>query len=250
MTLTTTDVREKPILFSGEMVRAIIAGRKVCTRRVISPQPTCDGDIEPHLVYPDEFVPWHQGQMQPSIISPWEVGSRLWVRETWSPIPAMKPGGYFTDPKLVNRECWYKADNDRPTWGGKWRPSIFMPRRLARILLEVTEVRVERLQAITEEEAIAEGFEPQPWGTWWQGYRDLNGQLIHQQWRGDEPPEWMIEPKKDAPRPDLDHSARYYFELLWSHLNARRKAGIYAWDKSPWVWVVRFKVLTTNGELP
>lgn len=159
-----TASKSRPILFSGPMVRAILDGRKTVTRRAIKPQPRYRGRVilcdwlyhncEPErqrygFSTEDADIPCPYG-------SP---GDRLWVRETWSPIPEMKPSGYFTDPKWKNRTCWYAADNDRPIWGGKWKPSIFMPRAMSRITLEIKSVNIERLQDITEEDAIKEGFE-------------------------------------------------------------------------------------------
>ena len=85
------------------------------------------------------------------------IGDRLWVRETWAQIPEMRPSGYFTDPKWIGRNYWYRADGDKPTWGGNWRPSIFMRREACRIILEITDIRAERLQEMTEEDAIREG---------------------------------------------------------------------------------------------
>lgn len=155
---------EKPILFSGPMVRALLAGRKTQTRRLMKPQPQLiDGKT---WVWPCDGIDgckWSWGvNVQPgnepaNQHSRYKVGDVLWVRETFSPIPAAKPSGYFTDPKWINRECWYAADNDKPMWGGKWKPSIFMPRKFSRISLEVTSVKCEQVQAITEEDAIAEG---------------------------------------------------------------------------------------------
>lgn len=154
---------DKPILFSGPMVRALLAGRKTQTRRLVKPQPQLiDGKT---WVWPCDGADckWSWGvNVSPGVEpaeqhSPYKVGDRLWVRETFSPIPAAKPSGYFTDPKWINRECFYAADNDKPTWAGKWKPSMFMPRKFSRITLEVTAVKCERLKDITEEDAIAEG---------------------------------------------------------------------------------------------
>lgn len=185
-----TEISEKPILFSGPMVRAILDGRKTMTRRVIKCH--CNTghitgnllgewglSVPPHQWNGDvDEINWRWRGEKPQI-GDWieqfqtdvddhdstivrcpygKPGDRLWVRETFSEIPDQKPSGYFTDPKWINRKYWYAADNDKPTWGGKWKPSIFMPRDACRILLEITDIRVERLQEITEEDAIAEGF--------------------------------------------------------------------------------------------
>lgn len=140
-------MKERPILFSAPMVRALLAGRKTQTRRVVRPQPNRAACIEPCDRYPGEFVPWRDGEAQHSIVCPYGApGDMLWVRETWS-----RHADGVT----------YRADFDETsfaaTGGIAWRPSIHMPRALARITLRITEVRVERLQQISEADARAEG---------------------------------------------------------------------------------------------
>lgn len=143
-------MKERPILFSGPMVRAILDGRKTQTRRV------------------NRFgVP----------------GDRLWVRETWAdvePLPSRTPaydGARFAvRPDGSSSELWYRADGEMGVTsllfddGPRWRPSIHMPRWASRITLEIVDVRVERLHDITEEDARAEGVDwasPQPFGEKW-----------------------------------------------------------------------------------
>jgi hypothetical protein len=123
-------MNERPILFSGEMVRAILEGRKTQTRRVIKPQ-----------LRINYKCPYGQ------------PGDRLWVRETWQ---CFKPNTEeIINPNTVNiRALAYRATNE---WRGKWRPSIHMPRWASRITLEITAVRVERLQDIGEVDAMREG---------------------------------------------------------------------------------------------
>jgi hypothetical protein len=132
---TVRQAKEIPMLFKPEMVRSILSGRKTQTRRPV-----------PDL--------WES--RVPFAFPPWRAGDRIWVRETWAPIPAERPWGYWTNPKWVGRNYWYAADNDKPTWGGRWQPSIFMPREACRLKLDVTDVRAERVQSISEEDAIAE----------------------------------------------------------------------------------------------
>ncbi len=115
----------KPILFSTPMVQAILSGRKTQTRRVI--KRFTDFGITDHCAYG-------------------KVGDILWVRETWQKVE---------HPELKYR---YRADHLNPT-SVTWKPSIFMPKDACRIFLEVTEIKVERLQDISEEDAIAEGVE-------------------------------------------------------------------------------------------
>lgn len=125
----------KPILFNSEMVRAILDGRKSCTRRIIKPQPTA-----------------HYGTQ--CVIPPYKPGDILYVRETWCGLPVNEAGHFRGHPIY-----YYKADGDlRPEgWRGAWHPSIHMLKEAARIWLKVTDVRAERLQDITEDSAKAEG---------------------------------------------------------------------------------------------
>jgi hypothetical protein len=239
---------ERPIPFKGEMVRAILDGRKTQTRRAIRPVPTFNGGgaildadggqedyVEPYWVFPETCK---YGK----------PGDTLWVRETWGAVwPADEPVPlrqceieYRADlpPGCTDRPGKWPADEGNGPEVPKWRPSIHMPRWASRITLEVKGVRVERLQDVTEDDAKAEGCEARPFpGPWWQGYRDLgDGDLIHQQAIGDTAPDWMIEPKKMPPTPWLDLSARDGFRSIWMGLY-----GPDAWDENPWVWVISFE---------
>jgi hypothetical protein len=176
-------VKERPILFSGPMVRAILDGQKTQTRRIVKPQPSIEGQ-EPHLVRCPYGVP----------------GDRLWVRETWGEGGMTKPG----DPASYAAD-WPDAGAIR-----KWRPSIHMPRWASRIDLEVTAVRVERLQAITEEDARAEGA----------AHRIARGGDLSGALEGETP---------------IQHVA--HFRDLWDSINGERTP----WASNPWVWVVSFK---------
>lgn len=168
--------KEKPILFSTPMVQAILKGLKTQTRRVIKfKKPFDRADSWPYCKeLPDNTFMWVDceinsanfpeeylkgGGTKPKYL----VGNRLWVRETFATELKFndKPMSFFDNAGDV--PIWYKADlldykNDFIP-RGKWRPSIFMPRWASRITLEVTSVRCERLQAITEKDAIAEGVE-------------------------------------------------------------------------------------------
>ena len=163
----------KPILFNTDMVRAILEGRKTVTRRVIKPQPwgTCPNTGGDHALEPDNFFggvatgfvcarcghgvcpPHMKYPVGEALFRPmcWP-GDILYVRETWThPSAAEIANG--ADPEMY----LYKADDLQPAAWDKWRPSIHMPKEAARLFLRVTDVRVERLQAITEEEKLAEG---------------------------------------------------------------------------------------------
>ena len=141
---------ERPILFSAPMVRAILAGTKTQTRRVLKPQPTHFNPAGvPRRVVPD-------GGPSDVIACPYgQPGNRLWVRESFrlcaeaDPIPPRD-----TDPAF---RVWYEADAPHQPGAGKLRPGMFMPRWDSRITLQVTDVLVERLHKISRGDAMAEG---------------------------------------------------------------------------------------------
>ena len=203
----------KAIRFSGEMVRAILDGRKTQTRRVIKlPKnstitPCGNGEYQilhstshPTLGLPGKILKCPYGR----------PGDRLWVREMWSCIGAehVKPSDI-----APGYTVYYHADPIEKIWRvGKWRPSIHMPRWASRIALRVTDVRVERLQEITEANAKAEG---------------CSGGIVRTQ----------------------RHLSREYTVLQsfihrWDSINAKRGFG---WNRNPWVWVVNFELTTEAG---
>jgi hypothetical protein len=159
-------MKERPILFNGEMVRAILDGRKTQTRRVIKPQPCSFWDRCDRLVSDAGQFGWvfysssipldHGSPKQPFPYG--RPGDLLWVRETW----AYKDG--WTKPAY--RADWKTPDKAIETMGAKWRPSIHMPRWVSRITLRVTDVRAERLQEIDEDSIVAEGGHVYGAGAW------------------------------------------------------------------------------------
>jgi hypothetical protein len=188
----TVEVREKPILFSGPMVKAILEGRKTQTRRVIKPQPD-------YFEVMGQPISWDKGALNPPY---GKIGDRLWVRETFANLPYLHP--------LPHHKISYRADGEIQMFGSeKWKPSIFMPRWASRITLEVTGVRVERLQDISEEDAIAEGAPVE----------DFYG-------------EWLV------PDPMPQKPSQWYRDL-WDKINAKKCP----WSSNPWVWVISFKRL-------
>lgn len=213
-------IRERPILFSGPMVRALLDGRKTQTRRVVKPQPS---DYTPETVAPQRLQGqppkhprpyfdaynggphwcwWDEYDRQGAdwIKCPYGVpGDQLWVRETWC--EADTPSGYD-----------YAARFTQDTRGWGWRPSIHMPRKASRLTLTITDVRVERLQDISEADAIAEGVQ-----------RVGGGALRWENWSG-------VEGQSGA-------SPKAAFALLWNHINGKG-----AWDANPWVWALTFQV--------
>jgi hypothetical protein len=224
-------VRERPILFSGPMVRAILDGRKSQTRRVIKGAPHEERQLEAvmvrdeacfieraHVGTPQETCHYRYGGEgeQPAIACPYGApGDKLWVRETWglnhyeyerAPIPKVRP------PDLEDQYLAYQATEDDSEVRNelRWRPSIHMPRWMSRLTLEIAEVRAERLLACSENDAKAEGLEWTTPGMW--------SVATHLPIIGDDP-------------------RRVYFEL-WDHING---AGSAAAD--PWVWAVSFRVL-------
>lgn len=175
-------MKERPIIFSGQMVNAILEGRKTQTRRTAKPfnPPEFDADAV-HGIGPGEFIGWQGGKIPSEdftrsvymkgqgVKCPYGMpGDRLWVRETWA-------------EKCMDHGYEYRADKPGDKWAGewpnefpgdevpdlyKWRPSIFMPRAACRIILEVVSVRVERLNDISEADAVQEGVESwnkNPW---------------------------------------------------------------------------------------
>ena len=235
----TTATKSKPILMNAEMVRATLRGDKTQTRRIVKPQPENTG---PGWENGADLYQWNSGRgdwfagcPREQLVSdkgllfpsrcPYRVGDKLWVRETFS----LSSEGFPFEGKY-GRWCdgpgehWYRADNNRPTWAEcKWRPSIFMPRNLSRITLSITDVRVERLNDISEEDAIAEGLDRYNFT----GY-------------GDEPgiPSF---PEPTVYRcPGTDRSWSEYaigeFKHLWESIH-----GDGSWELNPWLWCVSFQ---------
>jgi hypothetical protein len=192
-------MKERPILFSAPMIRAILEGRKTMTRRVVK-------RVTEGSPYPEIWVPLPGTTNKHTPPCPYgQPGDRLWVRETWAwDVQAQAslrdedgPFAYAADPFAVQRRLC-----------PRWRPSIHMPRWASRITLEITGVRVERLQDISEQDAMAEGI--RPFGDGW-GHHVHDG--LH----------YM-------------HRAADSFASLWESIN-----GAGSWDTNPWVWVVEFK---------
>lgn len=232
-------MKERPILFSGSMVRALLDGRKTMTRRVVKPQP--EGEPRSTEEWARRLaganVRWDRviterdiqnkaerlrGRLFPfsrpdsesltALRCPFgRPGDRLWVRETWASLRFTRDwetgyiDGWEEAANLRNGTVVYDADDHgfddngagAENRGFRWRPSIHMPRWASRITLEITEVRVERVQAITSADARAEGCEASE-----------------------------RESETDA------------FHRLWDSLNAPRG---YSWESNPWVWVLTFR---------
>ena len=221
-------MKERPILFSDPMVRAILDGRKTQTRRLLKPMPPSPEDVRAKGgVGPSFIASDRERDMWRPCGSVWAVrdacgaeqwrcpygaaGDRLWVRETWN-----RDGGAIS----------YRADGDwiadylgattEPSHVPKWRPSIFLKREDSRIALEVTSVRVERLADISEADANAEGVDAMD------GVIDEVALCHRAKEMGETPTD-----------------ARVWFSVLWDSINGERAA----WASNPWVWAVEFKMV-------
>lgn len=203
----------KPVLFNTDMVRAILEDRKTVTRRVVKPQPKTECSYGgQHEFIPDDFIegtsftgfvcrkcgygvcwPHFKFPVGTSWIRPpYRPGDILYVRETWT-----QDGDVFR----------YKAgfyDQNR-----RWHPAIHMPREAARIFLRVTEVRVERLHEITEEQARAEGVKG-----------------------------WMAATDRDW---DKNPNHLLAFRHAWNSTLKKSDRALYGWNANPWVWVIEFE---------
>ncbi len=197
----------KPILFSGSMVRAILEDRKIMTRRVIKPQPCPEADrfVKFGAFSDSDFAARFGNESANAICDrkpKYRPGDILWVRETWYHMDSCKYCMCDDEPEAQDGCYVYRATHDADLL--PWRPSIFIPREAARIFLRVTDVRVERVQEITQEDARREGCE---------GFLHIN------------PLFGCAETIKN-------------FENLWDGINAKRG---YAWSTNPWVWAYSFE---------
>ncbi|WP_055134547.1 hypothetical protein [Pseudomonas mediterranea] len=209
-----SQIKERPILFSAPMVRAILDGRKTVTRRPVKGA---------GLKWLEDFTPEYVADPANSLCPYGKPGDRLWVRETWvadAQVDAVPPRDLSQGEPIR-----YPADGSIRQTGcsmikpGRARPSIHMPRWASRILLEVTDVRVERLQdgageTSFESRYIAEGIN-----------------RIHQ---GDG--EYAFHPFKSEPGPGNWTDPFDAWRELWVPIN-----GSASWNANPWVWVVEFK---------
>jgi hypothetical protein len=202
------------------MVRAILNGHKTQTRRVAKLT------VAGHVKKPGGHRRWHPDDPEAIQASPYgALGDRLWVRETWairdcgsrvSLAPEAWPNGF------PRERVEYLADG-RKDWEWNKRPSIHMPRWACRLTLKVTAVRVERVQAISEDDALAEGI------------REIGGQF----------PGCFWVPGGEYDADLTGTSARGCFERRWNRLNARRG---YGWDGNPYVWVLTFALFLEAGQ--
>jgi hypothetical protein len=156
--MTTTEVRERPILFSGPMIRAILEGRKTKARRVVKPQPPENGKPVAFWYGWPGVAPC--GERNNTLTSPWRPGDRLWVKEAWQAWAEFDEVDADGIPADARTRLNYPADGN--LWDARKRHSRFMPRWASRITLEITDVRVERVQEISDSDCETEGLEPTP----------------------------------------------------------------------------------------
>lgn len=195
-------MRVLPILFNTEMVRAILDGRKVCTRRIVKGYIPKDAQFGYTAFTPDGAISCRglfettgrPGYGEKFFKLPYQPGDILYVRETWK----KAPNGYYY------YESWQRNDIADVT---KWKPSIHMPKEAARIWLKVTDVRVERLQEITDKDAEQEGAQP------------------------DYPFDYAVDKW-----PNLEH-----FKEIWNSTIKKSDLDRYGCDANPFVWVIEFE---------
>lgn len=269
-------MNDRPILFSGPMVRAILDGRKTQTRRVVATRHPIEflgglgqeSDLSAWGWFFDGpqrhgYMVLARGMDEPhdhgcsSIPCPYgEPGDRLWVRETWRTsrsLDALSPQRIEEQARKAGAThgpfapALYVADGnsltaDLPEGGwGKTRVSIHMPRWASRLTLEVTDVRVQRLQEISEEDAAAEGVQSVVYESWTAYDPETEGYPSF----GAEPDAEMIARRRlenvrhHGPR--IISTAKEQFRLLWASINGERQGC--AWESNPWVWAITFKRL-------
>lgn len=233
----------KQILFNTEMVRAILDGRKTCTRRVIKPQPygkctyplgfVTDSTEKKEVGCFGFGIDEYGGSIQYAKPS-YQPGDILYVRETWEHFECCccegdEHGNCYREPQqsVLNKSCgcyMYRA-TDEIYGDAKWHPSIHMPKEAARIWLKVTDVRVERLQDITEDETFEEGldFTPPCLHLTGENYCDIDGPCTSK-----------------IKYCDMS-SGELFGEVLWNPTIKKSDLDRYGWNANPWVWVIEFE---------
>lgn len=199
-------MKERPILFSAPMVRAILQGQKTQTRRIAKLPRGFVWINEDRGIIAPKAEEWPHYDLDESTSPYGRPGDRLWVRETFA----------WSEYAADHEEVLWRADSEyslEERGGARWRPSIHMPRWASRITLEITGVRAERLNEISETDALAEGIELFPTNQ----YKDYGCKFKGVGF--------------SDPRPS--------FSSLWQSIN-----GYDSWTRNPWVWVIEFKRAT------
>ena len=215
---------EKPILFNTEMVKAILEDRKTQTRRLVKGLPLAEpwfdiADGNPLMC--DENGEWYPAERF-SKIQPDDI---LWVRETWNGLKTGNPNvGHHTT-------YWYKADDKDDNPDDKWRPSIHMPKDAARLFLRVKDVRMERLQDMSEEDAISEGYSGICPGAHTVYFSDGYAEPCHVGGAECHYGYWYC-----------NHSIPEAFGRdIWDGTIKPAELPRYGWEANPWVWVIEFE---------
>ena len=216
--------RVLPILFNTEMVRAILDGRKSCIRRIVKGYIPKDAQFGYTVFTPDGSISCRglfeitgrPGYGEKFFKLPYQPGDILYVRETWGRFECRncegdERGNCPKEPQksVLDKTCgcyMYRA-TDEISGDAKWHPSIRMPKEAARIWLKVTDVRVEKLQEITTEDALKEGAD----------------RIIHVDGSLNE------------------HAIRTCFLGMWNRPIKKSDIDCYGWDANPWVWVIEFE---------
>lgn len=194
---------ERPILFNTEMVKAILEDRKTQTRRLVKDIPLYEPyfTVDEGIAFAcDEDGEWHPAEAFSRI----QPGDVLWVRETW----AKDVGRYMYRANYSDTEKFYMNGREIKM---VWRPSIHMPREAARLFLPVKAVRIERLQDMSEDDAIAEGASGD-------AYQDEQGNVME-----------IVRPSEN-------------FSHIWDSTIKKADLTRYGWEANPWVWVIEFEV--------
>lgn len=203
----------KPILFNTEMVQATLEGRKTATRRIMKPQPLFKTSRK--YIFADETCPKKFEDCDNIFdVYQYQVGDILYVRETFCEVPyeyehIPMENGHITVPKIA-----YRADS-KIDYTGIWKPSIHMPKELARIFLKVTNVRVERLQDMSIQDMINEGVKAS----------DIT-----------------------TNRGVIEYRVVNRFEELWDSTVKKKDLDKYGFGANPWVWVIEFERVEVENE--
>ena len=196
--------RVKPILFNTDMVRAILDGRKTVTRQAVKPQPQGYFEVNDNPLYIYDMS-FGNGRIYP----PYQQDDIMYVKETWHKYKKRVGKGkscYMAEFYGYKASIANSEDAEE-----RWKPSIHMPKEAARIWLKVTDIRVERLQDITEEQAKSEGFEP---------IMSTKGSSFYTSWQG----------------PSVEN-----FKYFWNSTIKKKDLPLYGWNANPWVWVIEFE---------
>jgi hypothetical protein len=224
------DKKELPILFSTQMVQAILDGRKTQTRRIIKSRhesgkfQVCKRKSDGQITEINSLG-WDERNCEKDIIPKWKAGDLLWVKETFNILTYDLSKNIFRVEYETGEIRVCELTEDELTKFSKWKrktgrhSSLFMFRSFSRIFLEVSDVRVERVQNISEEDAKSEGVEILS--------AKIFGANFYMNYVTDQP---LICPKKS-------------FSTLWHSIH-----GEGSWKSNPWVWVIKFKVLSTTGK--